>query len=178
MTSRDRLLCALEGGEPDRVPYCEVGVSGRVIAGLSGERDDSVFGGIDEMDSRDSDTELAVSRLLHRDMICFRVQPPVPAERQIGEGGIPFYMDGPVKTLSDVDLIELPDPDSEEVWDGARRVVESANGRATCLVTRIGISAAYLACGMETFAVALYEDASLIDAVLDLYTDWSAKVVA
>ena len=178
MTSRERLMCALSGGTPDRVPYCEVGVSGRIVSSLTGGNEHVLFGGIDEMDSRDPDTELAISRLLHRDMICYRLQPPVPAERRFGSDGIPYYLDGPIKSVADLDKIELPDPDDENLWKGASSFVNDAGEKATCLATRIGISAAYLACGMETFSISLYEDPGLIDGLLDLYSDWAARVVA
>ena len=177
MTPKERILCALSGGTPDRVPYCEVGVSDRVIRALSGEERVVETGGIDEMSGRDCALELKISEVLNRDVVCYHAHPPVPAERRVGADGIPFFLDGPVKTLSDVDLIVLPDPEGDEMWEGADAFIESAGDHATVLVTRIGISAAYLATGMETFSVALYEDPALIEGLLDRYTDWASRVI-
>jgi uroporphyrinogen decarboxylase len=177
MTSRERILCALNGGVPDRVPYCEVGVSDRVVKALSGEAIDGVTGGIDEMSGRDCALELKISEILNRDVVCYHAHPPVPAERRVGGDGIPYFLDGPVKTIADLDRIELPDPEGEELWEGAESFIASSEDHATVLVTRIGISAAYLATGMETFSISLYEDPVLISALLDRYTEWTSRVV-
>ncbi|MDP6040066.1 MAG: uroporphyrinogen decarboxylase family protein [Candidatus Latescibacteria bacterium] len=177
MTSKERMLCALQRGVPDRVPYCEVGVSAQVIQGLSGEvANDHMGGGIDEMDNRGPDTEIAVSQLLHRDNICYRMQQPVPVERQVGADNIPYYLDGPVKSKADLDLIALPDPEDEALWEPARAFLASAGDYATCMVTRVGISACYLAMGMETFSIALHEDRSLVEAVMERYSEWSSQI--
>ena len=177
MTSRERILCALKGEVPDRVPYCEVGVSDHVIRALSGESNGEVTGGIDKMSGHDYASELKISSLLNRDMVCYHADPPIPAERRVGGDGIPYFLDGRVRTLAEVDLIELPDPEGDDVWEGARAFIDESSDHATCLVTRIGISAAYLATGMETFAIALYEEPALFEALLDRYTEWSSRVV-
>lgn len=175
MTSKERMLCALQRGVPDRVPYCEVGVSSQVIQGLLGkEKNDALAGGIDEMDNRGSDAEIAISQLLGRDHICYRFSPPVPAERRVGSDGIPYYMDGPIKSKADLGLIDLPDP--ETLFEPAVEFLTNAGEYATCAVTRVGISASYLAMGLETFSIALHEDPSLVEAVLECYSDWAAQV--
>ncbi|MDA0709113.1 MAG: hypothetical protein O3B73_02765 [bacterium] len=177
MTSKERILCALQRGVPDRVPYCEVGVSSQVIQGLLGkEPQGPLEGGIDEMDNRGPEMEIAISQLLGRDHICYRISPPIPAGRLVGSDGIPYYQDGPVKSMADLDLIVLPDPESDALWDSAADFLANAGDFATCAVTRIGISAAYLAMGMETFSIALHENRSLVEAVLQRYSDWASRV--
>ena len=175
MTSRERMLCALNRGVPDRVPYCEVGVSSQVIEGLSGKKaNKQLAGGIDEMDNRGPDTEIAISRLLGRDHICYRFSPFIPAERRMGSDGIPYYMDGPIKSMADLDLIVLPDP--ETLFEPVPAFLEGAGEYATGAVTRVGVSASYLAMGTETFSMALYDDRSLVEAVLERYSNWAAQV--
>jgi uroporphyrinogen-III decarboxylase len=148
-----------------------------VIRALSGESDGEVTNGIDTMSGHDYASELKISSLLNRDVVCYHARPPIPAERRVGGDGIPYFLDGRVKTLAEVDLIELPDPEGDDVWAGARTFIEDSSDHATCLVTRIGISAAYLATGMKTFAIALYEEPALVEALLDRYTEWSSRIV-
>jgi uroporphyrinogen decarboxylase len=178
MTPRERFLCALNRGTPDRVPYCEVAVSASILQALSGgeiHSDDE--GGIDEMDTRGSDDEAAISRLLGRDHVSYRVAPPIPAERLTGADGIPFYGDGAIKTRADVDRLDLPDPEGEEVWGGAADFLAEAGDYATSVTTRVGVSPVYLGMGTEAFSIALYEDLALVEAALDRYTDWAARAV-
>lgn len=177
MTSKERMLCALNRGVPDRIPYCEVGVSAQVIRGLSPDLlKDHQGGGIDEMDQRDPNTEIAVSQLLNRDHICYRLSPPIPAEKHIGADGIPYYTDGPIKSIADLHLIDLPDPTSDAFWEPAIHFLNQAGDYATCAVTRVGISATYLAMGMETFSMSLYDNPALVEAVLERYSNWSAQI--
>jgi uroporphyrinogen decarboxylase len=177
MTSRERLLCALSGGRPDRVPYAEVGVAGRVIEQLAhGGPPAKAEGGIDEMDARGTASEIDVSRLLSRDHVCYRLTPPVPVDRQEGADSIVYYGQGRIRSQKDLDELVLPDPDAMELEDSLREFAASAGDYAACLVTRAGISPVYLAMGMEAFALALYDDLPLVEALLDRYSDWSARV--
>ncbi|MCC7265190.1 MAG: hypothetical protein IT369_22005 [Candidatus Latescibacteria bacterium] len=177
MTSRERLLAAFRRETPDRVPYCEVGVSGQVIHALSGGRlGGGEEGGVDAMDSRGSQLENAISALLGRDHVCYRVAPPIPAERHAGADGIPFYGDGALQSLADLDRLQLPDPEGEALWGAAEAFQRGAGERATGVTSRAGFSPVYLAMGMEPFAVALHENLALVEGVLERYTDWAAGV--
>ncbi len=177
MTSRERMLCALSGGQPDRVPYAEVGVAGRVLEALSG----GVLvaeeaGGIDEMDARGVGSEKEISRLLNRDHVCCRLVPPVPVEKEEGSESIVYYGRGLVRSQEDLEHLTFPDLCDPELERSVRQFVADSGDYATCLVTRAGISPVYLAMGMEAFALALYDDLPLIEALLERYTDWAARV--
>lgn len=177
MTSRERILCALAGGQPDRVPYAEVGVAARVVEQLSGGVPGGTEeGGIDEMDARGTATEIEISRLLSRDHVCYRLTPPVPVDRHEGADGVVYYGQGRIRSRVDLAALILPDPDDAELERSMRQFVADAGDYASCLVTRAGISPVYLAMGMEAFALALYDDPSLVEALLDRYSDWSARI--
>lgn len=167
----------MSGGTPDRVPYAEVGVAGRVIEHLAGEpRAAAREGGIDEMDARETAGEIEVSRLLSRDHVCYRLTPPVPVDRHEGADGVVYYGQGRIRSRADLDKLVLPDPEDEELERSLRRFVADAGDYASCLVTRAGIAPVYLAMGMETFALSLYDDPALVEALLDRYSDWSTRV--
>jgi len=177
MTSRERLLCALKRGTPDRVPYAEVGVSSRVLEGLSGGAlKANEVGGIDEIDARGVESEIEISRLLRRDHVCYRLTPPVPVEKHEGADTIVYYGKGRIRTSGDLDRLVLPDLDDGVVEGSLRRFVAESGDYASCFVTRIGIAPTYLAMGMEEFSLALYDDLPLVEALLERYSDWSARV--
>lgn len=177
MTSRERILCALAGGRPDRVPYAEVGVAGRVIEQLSGGFTGvPAGGGIDEMDARDTASEIKISQLLSRDHVCYRLTPPVPVDRHEGADSVVYYGQGRIRSRADLDNLVLPDPNDEGLERSLRQFVAEAGDYAACLVTRAGLSPVYLAMGMEAFALALYDDLPLVEALLDRYSEWATRV--
>jgi len=177
MTSRERLLCALKGGTPDRVPYAEVGVAGKVLEGLSGGRlAANKTGGIDEMDKRGAEHEIETSRLLRRDHVCYRLSPPVPVDRNEGGETIVYYGKGRIRSRDDLARLVLPDVDDGTIESDLRRFVAESGDYASCLVTRIGIAPTYLAMGMEAFSLALYDDLPLVEAILERYVDWAVRV--
>ncbi len=106
MTSRERVLCALNGGTPDRVPYCELGVDEAVVRQLL-DRDTTA--------EEPVEVEKSVSRVLNRDNICCVLRPPIVADRHVGEGNLSFYGDGKIKSRADLELLRLPDPASASV---------------------------------------------------------------
>lgn len=185
MTSRERVLSALRREVPDRVPYCEVGLSARLLRALAGADGPKApagdpegrTGGIDEMDARGPQDEVRASRLLGRDNVCFRLHPPIPATRVQGADGIAYYVEGLVRTRADLGRIALPDPADPELWAPAERLLTQSEGYATCLATRLGVSPVYLAMGTEAFSIALYEDVGLIEALLERYTDFAVRAV-
>lgn len=170
-------MCALKRGTPDRVPYAEVGVSGRVLEGLSGGAlTAEEIGGIDEMDVRGVGSEIEISRLLRRDHVCYRLTPPVPVDKHEGAETIIFYGKGRIRSKDDLARLVLPDLDDGVIEADMRRFVAESGDYASCLVTRMGVAPTYLAMGMEDFALALYDDLPLVEAVLERYADWAARV--
>jgi uroporphyrinogen-III decarboxylase len=73
-------------------------------------------------------------------------------------------------------LLQLPDPYDDALYAEARSFARQKSGYAACLVTRIGIFPTMLSIGLEDFCVALYEDRSFVEEILDRYCDWTAVV--
>lgn len=168
MTSRERVLCALRGGTPDRVPYCELGIDEPIVQQLVGQE----AAGGDAVE-----VEKAVSRALGRDIICCGLRPPIAADRHIGEGNLSFYGDGKIKRREDLDRLQLPDAESTEFLGPARRFLDGAEDFARCASCRVGISPTYLSMGQESFSLALYDDPDLVDELLHRYAAWSVAVM-
>jgi uroporphyrinogen decarboxylase len=167
MTSRERVLCALRGETPDRVPYCELGIDAAIACQLYQSKRADTPAGI----------EKALSRALGRDNISSVLRPPVAADRHAGEGDVVFYGDGWIKSRAHLGRLALPDPASDGLYAPAREFLAEGEDFARCASCRLGLSPTYLSMGQEFFSLALYDDPDLVDEVLWLYSEWCATVM-
>jgi uroporphyrinogen decarboxylase len=177
MNSRERVLTALRCQEPDRVPYCELGID-RVLAQKLMDWQGATDQAADlEANVYTVDEAKALAGALHLDNICCVLRAPVYAHKRPGQDGRLFYAEGMIKSAADIELIQLPDPYDERLYAEAEAFARNKGDYAACLVTRIGIFPTMLGMGLEDFCLALYEDRPFVEAVLDRYCDWSAVVV-
>jgi hypothetical protein len=178
MTGRERVLCVLNGDVPDRVPYLENGIDIPFMYRLlQRELASDQFFEPGEHVTPPLDMQKDVNEILHRDNVKNDARPPIPAEMIEGKDQILFYHDGYVKTLSDLDRLQFEDQSTEKIRGPMREFVEQSGDYATVLSTRVGISATYLAMGMEHFYVSLKEDPKLVEEVFRRYVDWSVESV-
>jgi len=178
MTRRERVLCALSGGTPDRVPYCELGIDEPIICKLLGRKvPDDKLHEAGEYTQNPVELEKAVSLTLGRDNINFSFRPPIPAEKRVGKGNTLFYSDGLIKSEADLDQLRLPDPEDEALYAPVRRFLAEKEDFAACAICRLGISPTYLCMGQEHFLLSLYDQPDLVDEVLRRYSEWSAAVM-
>jgi len=178
MTSRERFLCALRGGTPDRVPYCELGVDEPIVCQLLGRalpKNRTYEAG--EYADNPVEVEKALSRAIGRDHIRFNLCPPIAADRHAGEGNVLFYGDGWIKSRAGLGRLQLPDPADARLYAPAREFLLHGEDFAVCASCRLGISPTYLSMGQEFFSLALYDEPALVDELLCRYTDWSAVVM-
>jgi uroporphyrinogen-III decarboxylase len=176
MNSRERVLAALRREEPDRVPYCEFGVDRSLAEQLMGWGEPEGQGYNIEANLYTARESLDLADRLHLDNISYVLRAPVYAEKVPGQDGRLFYGRGMIETRADLDLVQLPDPYDDALYAGAAEFARQKGDRAACLVTRIGIFPTMLGMGMESFAIALYEDRAFIEELLDRYCDWTAVV--
>jgi len=176
MTSRQRVATALRREQPDQVPHCELGVDRALAQQLLGwggpisQRDDL------EQNPYTLEEETAVAAFLHLDNIHYVLRAPVYAHKVPGKDGRLFYGEGMIRTRADLDLIRLPDPADERLYDGAKRFVDGKGDYSCWFVTRVGIFPTMLGMGTVNFGVSLYEDRAFVEEVLDRYVDWSEAV--
>lgn len=176
MTSRDRIMTALSGGIPDRVPYMEFGIDRSLASRILGwPVPASVKTDLESNHFTPSElTELADK--LGMDNFPFVMRAPVYAEKHPGKDGRLYYGNGLLKTMKDVEDMELPDPSNDALYNLARQAIEAKGDRAACFVTRAGMFPALLGMGIEGFCLALYDDRGLVETLLDKYFAWSITV--
>ena len=176
MTSRERVLAALRREEPDRVPYCELGIDRALAQKLMGwgEPDSEAY----NMESNvyTVDECKAIAESLDLDNIRYVMRAPVYAHKMPGQDGRLFYGDGMIETEADLPMLELPDPHDDSLYAGAEVFAREKGDYAAWFVTRLGIFPTMLSMGMENFSLALYEQRDFLETVLDRYFDWSVVV--
>ena len=181
MDSRQRVLTALSGQEPDRVPRCELGVDAALVQKLMplDKRQQQAVGwqtACLEQNLYDAEEARLIASFLRLDNICYVLRAPVYVHRRSGVDGRPFYGDGKIKTEADLTMIALPDPYDDALYTEAEAFARQKGAYSAWFVTRIGIFPTVLSMGMDTFGLALYDNPGFVETVLDLYCDWAAVV--
>jgi len=176
MTSCERVLCALERREPDRVPYVELGVDRSLAERLLGWGGSSTQRANLERNPYTPAEFAELAGYLGLDAVPYVLRAPVFARKVEGKDGRLFYAEGLIRSRRDLGLVELPDPEDDGLYADARLQAASKGELAACLVTRAGVFPAMLGMGMEAFCVALYDDRALVEELLDRYFGWSTAV--
>jgi len=159
---RERVLAALRGEIPDRVPFVELFVDHGFGVKLLG---------------REDFTPPELAEALSLDGFWFQKFPPIKVEQE-EVGGRTFIVGGGVKSERDLELIDLPDPSTPQFWEDAEEFLEKYRGDyAVFLASNIGWDPVLLSLGLEGFSYALVDNPELIDRMVDLYTSWAAALV-
>jgi uroporphyrinogen decarboxylase len=170
MTPRERFLCALRGGVPDRVPYFEYAIHREVAR--------AAFG-------RCPEDPLEFNRMVGRvDLEVWR-KPPVFARYVKTPDGRTHLAEGLIRTREDCRrLFKLPHPlryakgkeDPAAIEDAAARVAEKGEF-ALGLVVSLSADPVLLSMGFDGLAYALADDPGLVGELLDRYADWAVAVL-
>ena len=163
MLPRERLLCALRGEIPDRVPYFEYAID----AGVARE----AFG-------RCPQDPLEFNRLVGRvDLEVWR-KPPVFARYEATRDGRQHLVEGLIRTRSDYrEHFRLPSPVDDRAYDEAARAVEHKGEFALGLVISLSADPVLLSMGFDGFAYALADCPDLVAEMLDRYADWTVELL-
>ncbi|MCD6520490.1 MAG: hypothetical protein J7M05_11280 [Anaerolineae bacterium] len=176
MNSRERVEAALRLEEPDRVPYCELGVDRALAAKLLGWEETDQAADL-EKNTYTLEEAKAIAARLKLDNICYVLRAPVYAEKLPGQDGRLFYGEGLIRTEKDLARLEFPDPYDDALYEEAEFFAACKGEYSLWFVTRLGIFPTMLSMGMENFSIALYENRSFVEQVLDAYCSW-IEVVA
>jgi uroporphyrinogen decarboxylase len=162
MQSKERVMCALAGEQPDRVPFCEGSVAANVARALAGSEHDL--------------SECEISDLLGRDVVIARLFPPYFADQGVGSDGQPFVTTGWIRTRADLDKMVFPDPHDPALYCDAQRVLDEKGERAAAASIKLGVAPMLVSMGLDGFAYALADDPDLVHKVLRRYVDWQLVV--
>ena len=173
MSSRERVGAALRRQQPDRVPYCELAVDRSLADTLMGWQGPSGQAGKLETNWYSVEESKALAEFLGMDNITYVLRAPVYAEHGVGANGRLFYGAGMIKSDADLPLLQLPDPYDDKLYEGALRFARNKGDYSAWLVTRVGVFSTMLSMGTENFCLALYDNPTLVETILDRYFDWT-----
>lgn len=188
MTSRYRVLAALACREPDRVPYMYGLVDTELqeeIVGhdLSEYRFDlTIDPGIiakpgDKVEFRiHYPVHPDTARKLELDAVGIRFPSPLFCVSRYGRSGHGIER-GLLTSWEAVNAVHMPDPDDERIFREAKAFIDRFQGEFAVFASiRLGASSSLMSMGYDGFSYALYDDLHLVYAVVDLYTDWMARL--
>jgi hypothetical protein len=190
MTSRQRVLAALDRQQPDRVPFLETVIDESVALPLLGRTlppgaaaveinaapDDPLVRGCLLGSPRYQSLELVHSLGLDG----FGMYLFLPTERiEHSVDGHVMVAGGRLKTRADLNRIHLPDPDDPAIYEPYRQFIEQyrATNRALFCFLNLGSDPVILGMGFEHFSTSLYDDPGLVEDLFSLYTGWYARAV-
>ena len=163
MTSCERVLCALQMGIPDRVPWCEICWDGEVARKALGVAEEELSG-------------IEIAQRLGIDNISVFIVAPFFVEKRASESGREFYGDGLIRTRKDLVKMEFPDPYDDTLYENAREAIAKKGNLAACAIIFLGIDPTWNSMGIEGFSYALADDPNFVEEVLGKYVDWYSVV--
>ncbi len=178
MIPKERVLSALERKPVDRVPYVETTIGPGIGEKLLNRK--PFFIAIPQLglSLRTVEDEKALSRMVHRDNISIRLTAPTFSASAKGAGGQSFVGEGLIKSMNDFKRrFVLPDPGEDSLYEPLRPYFERRDEFALIFSTRLGFLSALISMGFQTLMESIYLNSELIDAVMNAYVDWSAKVL-
>jgi uroporphyrinogen decarboxylase len=189
MTSCQRLLAAINCQQPDRVPFLESVVDELVAVSLLdkplqadytlselGAGSEPVLVG--QLIGTINYDALELANYLELDGIgAYVFLKHGGIQRQVN--GHSMITGGSIKNRAMFDLIHLPDPDDPATYAPLQQFIDRYRDseKALFCFTNLGSDPVILGMGFETFALAIYEDRSLVEDMLELYTSWQARLV-
>lgn len=162
MNSRERVMCALAGEQPDRVPFCEGSVAANIARALARSTHDL--------------SEREISDLLGRDVVVAVLFPPYFADQGVGSDGQPYVTNGWLRTRADLDKMIFPDPRDPALYANAQRVLDEKGDCAAAAAIKHGVAPMLVSMGLDGFSFALHDDPDLVREVLRRYVDWQLVV--
>jgi uroporphyrinogen-III decarboxylase len=176
LNNRERVMAALSGQEPDRVPYCELSIDRAFAAKLLGWSEKPYVNALDETTPFTIEEAQKVSTALGLDNIFYLRRQPVYVDTFVDEEGRIFPGNGKIKTADDLAMINLPDPHKDEFYTEAESFAKNKGDYAAFFLTRGGLAPVMLSMGIDHFCLSLYDDIKLIEQLLDIYFGWMEVV--
>ena len=176
MSSRERVMTALNRGEPDRVPCCEINVDygfAKLLGGIDVEIGNAA---LRPMNPYTIEEAHALSDTLGLDNLFYLCRQPVYAQMHEGKDGRQFPGGGLIKSPADMEKIELPDPTKDEFYAEAEEFAKQKGDKALFFLTRGGLAPVMLCMGFDHFSYMLYDDKQFVKDMLARYFDWVVEV--
>lgn len=185
MTSRERILTALNCKQPDMVPWFNESTDMELVAGVLGfDLPPEMRGQVLEYHDVDTPlpggfTMLDFFQTLQMDAMAVpSPEPPLFVETQRNASGKEIIKSHKIKTRDDLKLVKFPKIDEEYLYPIHKFVKKYRDTNlALSLRTRMGPSGVLNSMGLENFAYALVDDPELPGMLLDMYIEWCIELL-
>ncbi len=169
MTSRERVMTALNLGQPDRVPWLEAYVHPSLVNKLLGRNITMVDGALFPHE---------IHERLCFDHISYSMQAPVYAEMQ-KSGDMNLIKIPWLKKREDLEKLKkwLPDNSANSFYDNAKEYLKGKADYASLCILKIGLANTYNSMGYEDFVYNLYEDPDFIVDCLEVWGEWCSRII-
>ncbi|NCO40225.1 MAG: hypothetical protein COZ06_08230 [Armatimonadetes bacterium CG_4_10_14_3_um_filter_66_18] len=173
MNGRERMLTALRRGQPDRVPIWELIVNKPVIEALYGDISYFDFVEAEDLDGvtvfEDQRTEpLPDGSFVDEWDIVWKLDAPE----------IPYRIDGPIKSETDLDSYLPPDPEADHRLKSLKEAVARFQGeRAIVFLTHDAFEFPHYLYGMENLFLAYRDNPRLAHRLARLTVDYKKRVM-
>ena len=164
MNSRERVMAALSGEQPDRVPFAEHQIDDVVL--------EAIFG------SEKAKDPVYVADELGLDILTFSFHPQLFVEETILPDGRRHQTRGKLQTRADLALMEsLENPTNPALYKDLDSLIQKKGDRAVVGTTRMGLSAMLMSMGLDGFSMALMDDPEIVEIILKRYIEWSRAAI-
>lgn len=163
MNSRQRVLTALNGKIPDRVPFLDL---------IDKEMQIMIMG-------RENFDKLEITEEMQMDAIqCDGFFPPIFADMEKVGYDRSVIKSSLIKTRDDLALAKFPVLD-EKFFEAPERFIEQYgnSGFALYFRTRMGCAGVLNSMGIDGFSLALADDPYVIETLMDMYVEWVIELL-
>lgn len=174
MSSYERIVCALERKQPDRVPFYEGVIDTRVMEGIAPGMDYYDFVdwfGLDVVGLNRSSWGKEDIKFLDAEQTIFKDHWGVT--RKINQERTPYPIDGPIKSREDLKHYTPPDPNAPHLLGNLSDVVKRFKGKKAIIWTGRDafFNPSYLR-GVEDFLMDFVCDPALVHDLIELCLDF------
>jgi uroporphyrinogen decarboxylase len=176
VTSRERIITALEGGKPDRVPVMEMAIDWKVMKGLQFSNYFSMIEGLD-LDA------VAVNQVLY--LLGLRRWTAKMVKTYTDEWGVkrqftgellPFPVEHPVHTAKDLAAYKPPNPADSPLLKAVHLSKKRCPDRAVVMLSRAVFAASWYLVGLENILVSYITDPGFAKEVARLTADYHKRL--
>ena len=192
MNSPERVLTALRGGKPDKVPFMFGFIDKRIREALLGEKityayepnkadwaptfrpDEKFF-----MEPAEC-TEARVARLLGLDAIGMQYMTPMVAEVDTTPDGTIYIKKSLLTSPEILEQVKknMPDVDDERLYAPAREFVARYKGEfALYCRIRLGIAPTLNSMSIEEFSYNVYDEPDFVKETVHMYAQWVSRLI-
>lgn len=182
MTPKDRILTALSGDKPDRVPTWELAINQPIIRGILKEKARAI-GDLNAylllVEKLDIEGLTALEVMNYQTVEERVIQDEWGISFKVGDEGEKFPLDGPLQSETDLNGYSPPDPHAGYRWN-TLKVMKSMfrDERAVSVCVHDAFEYAwFLRGGMRDFFADLYRNPQLIKKIIDLVVDYNVGLI-